>query len=138
MTERITTNEEYLQFLDRFYQFYDSVFRSISIHFLSDGTQTIDLVVSTRDSLLEDDDEGWVCIVITIEKVKETLISKKPKTSIQVISQGIHLAIYENLVGMEFGGAIDPPSSLDVLRQSEAYILGENILFEVFPYETKK
>ena len=137
MTERITTNEEYLQFLDRFYQFYDSVFRSISLHFLSDGTQTIDLVVSARDSLLEDD-EGWVCIVIAIEKVKETLISKKPKTSIQVLSQGIHLATYENLVGMEFGGAIDPPSSLDVLRQSEAYILGENISFEVFPYETEK
>jgi hypothetical protein len=134
MVKEIIKDSEHAQFLERFYNFTDSMIRSISLNFTSNGTRQIDVHILTRDSTTQEN-EGWVCVVINVDHVSEMAIrDDRNKASLQVISNGIHITTIDDNTGFEFGGALDPPRSLSELRKSYAFALGKTVSFEVLPY----
>jgi hypothetical protein len=119
--------------LRRFYEFTDSVLRSISIRFDDDGTQRMDISISVRDAEAIDK-HSWVCVVLFVDCISEMSVRDRPRTTIQVISDGIHIAMYDKQIGMEFGGAFEEPKNIEELRDSDVYVLGSTLSFDVFPY----
>lgn len=125
--------EDYDSTLNRFYNFADGVIRSINLSFYDDGSKLAEIVVACRDSEAMLDD-GWVTVRFRIREVKEFKTSDGPKTTLQVLSSGMHFRNYDDKVGVEFGGAFESPSSLEELRESDAYAIGEEVDIEVGKY----
>jgi len=46
----------------------------------------------------------------------------------------MYVTVFEGQVAVEYSGAADPPRSLGELRESDAFVLGETLSYEVFPY----
>lgn len=131
---KIISSPHIRQFLDRFYGFSDSVLRSILISFHEGGTRSMEISIATRDAETIEND-GWVCVVLSVGGVSEiSLCEHTTRTSIQVISHGIHISKYEKKFGIEFGGAIDAPETIADLRGSDVYVLGGTLSFDVLPY----
>ena len=131
MKQRVKPNET-AQFLGRFYSFCDSVIQSIQIQMSRNGTRELEVRLAARDSMVHED-EGWTSIAISLEDVCEMKVfDERQKASLQVISDGIHILNLDNGIGLEFGGAYEPPHSLEELRASQAYAVGKRIAFERF------
>lgn len=130
---RPKTPAEFAEVLRRFYDFYDAVIRSVSLQFADGGTRIVVIVIATRDAEAVEND-GWVSVRIEIRNVSEFSVRESPRTPIQVMSQGVHFVTFDGLVGMEFGGAVDAPASLDDLRASDAYAVGDELEVQPGPY----
>jgi hypothetical protein len=129
----IQTQDNFDQILRRFYGFCDGVIRSIVLRYLDDGTREIEIQIATRDSEATEN-EGWVCAQLFVKNVREFAIRENAKTTIQVLSQGIHIRKLGDAVGVEFGGAIDMPQSSDAFRSADAFAIGMAIDLDVAPY----
>ena len=131
--KQVIKNNGYSSFLKRFYEFNDTVIRSIRLAFDDDGTRSLELLISAQDSTIKDDDK-WVCVTVIVEGISEILVHEHVQTTIQVISHGLHILTLDDMFGLEFGGATDTPNSLSNLQESDAFVIGKKLLFNVSPY----
>jgi len=131
--KQTVNNDEYSSFLERFYGFNDTVIRSIRLAFNDNGTQRLELRISAQDSTIKDADK-WVCVTVIVEGISEILIHEQVQTTIQVISHGLHILTLDDMFGLEFGGATDAPNSLLNIRESDAFVVGKKLLFNVSSY----
>jgi hypothetical protein len=129
----IHTQDDANRFIDRFYGFSDSLIRAILLQYLEGGIFNLEISIATRDSLTHED-SGWVCVKILMQNIKEVLFRQNPHMTNQLISHGIHLQQYDNMFGLEFGGAADAPRTLSELRTSDAYTVASTVAFEIEPY----
>lgn len=131
--KQFVKSSDFKQCLERFYEFADAEIRSITIRFDKDGTRSIDISVSARDSMAQESDD-WVCITLSIDLVLEMAVQEHFHTTIQVLNQGIHISMFDGKVGIEFGGEVDSPETLAELRKSNAFAVGDTLSIEVHPY----
>lgn len=125
--------DDYERIMERFYNFNDGIISAISLKYEENGSRHIEIHVLTRDSETLAND-GWVSVRITVGNVSEFGVRESPRTSIQVLSQGIHVVRIGKQVGIEFGGAIDCPETFETLRSSDGYVIGQQADFQVGPY----
>ena len=125
--------EDYGTAMNRFYRFADGVIRSIKLSYSDDGSKHAEIVVACRDSEATVN-EGWVAVSLIVRGVKEFRACEGPKTTLQVLSDGMHICVYDDIVGLEFGGAFEPPSSISELRKSDAFAIGTEVEIEVGLY----
>ena len=130
---QVTKDSEAQHFLNRFSGFSDAVVQSLSLQFSNDGSRLLELKVVARDTESQEN-EGWVGVTIRIRSIVEVMVRESPKTTIQVLSQGVNVFVLNGNFAFEFGGAADPPNSLFELQSSDAYAIGKDFSFEVFPY----
>jgi hypothetical protein len=95
--------------------------------------RAVEIIVATRDSE-QNENEGWVCVRITVHNVLEFGLRERPSSTLQVMSQGVHLRVFDDGVGVEFGGAIEAPQSHHELQSSDAFVFGEAVGFETMSY----
>lgn len=117
-------------FLRSFYGFCDSVIRSIVLIYEENGSRTLELRLSARHSLVKTG-HGWVDVDIVLEGISEMVVKEHMRTSMQVVSNGIHVAFFDNEIGLEFGGGVDAPLTLKDLRDSDGYALGSTLAFRI-------
>lgn len=124
--------EHYDNVLSRFYRFYDGVIRSITLEYTG-KTRHAEIRVACRDSA-STRTEGWVCVRVVVRDIREFSVRERYRTSLQVLSQGIQIRTFGDSVGIEFGGALEPPSTIEDLMLSDAFVVGSEIEFNVGPY----
>lgn len=128
-----TTQKDYESLLTRFYGLCDGLIRSVQLRYTGEGTRYVELVIACRDSETTVN-EGWVSVRVLIQNVNEFTFVEKPQTTLQVLSNGLQVQVFGDFVGVEFGGSVDGPYSLDDLRKSVAFAIGKQVDFEVGPY----
>lgn len=127
-------NQEYYDALtNRFYDFADGVIRSVCLTYLNDGSKDAEIVVACRDSE-GTSDEGWVVVTLHVRGLMEFKAMEGPRTTLQVLSDGLHVCVYDELVGIEFGGTFEPSPSIAELRKSDGFAIGKEVKIEVGPY----
>jgi hypothetical protein len=103
------------------------------LKFDESGTKFVEMIVATRDSE-SDVNDGWVCVRIVVQDVYEFGVRESERTTIQVLSQGVHVLLEGNRVGVEFGGAVDRPASIESFHSSDGYVIGREVEFYVEVY----
>ena len=127
------TQSDYELLLSRFYGLCDGLIRLVQLRYTEDGTREVELDIACRDSETTVN-EGWVSVRVVIRNATEFTLVENPKTTLQVLSDGLQIQVFGDVVGIEFGGNIDAPYSLDDLRKSRAYAIGTCVDFEVGDY----
>jgi hypothetical protein len=127
------TQDDYTALLTRFYGFCDGVLRSVQLRYDDDGTREVELAIACRDSQTSAN-EGWVTVRVLVRNVQEFSVMERPRTTLQVLPEGLHIRVIDEAVGVEFGGAIEAPESISQLRKSDAFAVGEQVDMEVGPY----
>ena len=121
---------EIAPFLNRFYNFCDTVIESIQLAFSDNATRELKIILKTRDAECIKN-EGWTRAVLCLNDVSELkLIDHRKQASLQVISHGIYVLDLNENLGLEFGGGITEPESLEEPRSSHAYAIGGTMAFE--------
>lgn len=125
--------ETYDAILNRFYGFDDGLIRSFRLMYSEDGTKHAEIIVACRDAE-SSTNENWVAVTVSIRDVSEAKFVEGSHTTLQVLSDGLHICQYDDLVGVEFGGAYETPRTMDELRKSEAFVVGKKVGFEIGPF----
>ncbi|WP_419903985.1 hypothetical protein [Kiloniella sp.] len=142
--KQVVDEKQFAKFIDRFNGFYDSSLVNISMRYnYNDGPEfLLEVSIATRDTQSVDEYESiaeleWVIVVIYLSRVTEIAVRESDKTSLICVSNGIHLSTVNGQIGFEFGDYYyEEPATLDELRQSDAYAVGEKLSFEVLPYSS--
>jgi len=120
-------------YLERFYQFSDSVIRSIDIRFRNREKLTcVSVEISTRDSE-KSEAEQWCNVILTVEGVSEFSFQENSKASYQVISNGINMLKSNGWIYVDFGH-LDSLVDSNEIRKSPAYVVGKDIFWKTMPY----
>lgn len=120
-------------FLARFASFSDSLLRRLEIKYEETGQRTVFVWVAARD-LKGAQSDSWVCIRFAISSAQDFCFSESARTTAQVISHGIHIGWFGDVVGLDFGHLIDPPKSLKELALSKFFVTGTSVDWSVEPY----
>lgn len=121
------------KFLDRFCGFNDGVIRKIEITYLTNGQRNISVWIATRD-VEEKQNDSWVCIRIVMSRVEDFCFSDAVNASNQVLSQGIHICLFEKSVGIDFSHFIDQPADRTELTSSRFFAIAPLVDWIVEPY----
>ena len=127
------THGDFDRILARFYGFSDGVIRWIQLRYQQDGSRAVELTLGCRDAEATEN-EGWVSVRILVRNVEEFTVREQPNTTLQVLSEGLHLQSIDGSITVEFGGALESPQSKSDLRKSDGFITGKEIELEVGPY----
>lgn len=123
------------EFLVRFNSFYDAILRSICIQLRSRGQPSkVEFEISVQDNEREEHD-AWVNIHFCVEGSSEIVIHESNQGSYQVLSDGLHINVFDGCYFIEFGDCIDGPESLTEVRNSKFYLAGKSVLWGVVPYK---
>ena len=128
MNTQITSSNAGI-FLDRYCNFYDSIFESIALKY-TNGQRDLRLAIKARDALACEDNH-WVEVIVIIKGVRELTIREKPRTSMQVLLDGLHVHCFDDGVAVEFGGECDSPTTLEEYRNSDGYAIGREMEYYV-------
>ena len=119
--------------LARFFGFSDGVVRWIGLRYQDDGSRDVELTLTCRDAE-STENEGWVSVRILVRNVEEFTVREQTNTTLQVLSEGLHLQAIDGSVAVEFGGALESPQTKSDLRKSDGFITGKEVQIEVGPY----
>lgn len=114
----------------RFYGFYDGIILAMELRYLPGGLREFELRLSCRDSNSVRH-EGWESISLLVNNVREVGIREHSKTTLQVLSHGVHLRTFGEFSAIEFGGLTEPPESLELIKSSDAFVIGSGIQLQV-------
>lgn len=120
-------------FLARFYSFADAVIRKIEIVYAEDGTRQVTLWIAARDRDSASQD-AWVTACLVVSGVDSLRVSESDRTSLQVLSNGLHLAWFGDTVAIECGSLIDPPTNLEDVLASDLFLIGKRVNWSVGAY----
>lgn len=130
---RFSSKIEIENFIERFYQFSDSVIRAITMCFVDGNTLELGIQIETRDAEC-DENNGWVRVDLTMHNVIEMAVREQRDSTIQVLSHGVNIIKVEGFLALEFGGEIGPLSRIDELRKSDAFAVAKSIAISVRTY----
>jgi hypothetical protein len=69
-----------------------------------------------------------------VRNAREFTVREQPNTTLQVLSEGLHIQPIDEGVGIEFGGALEPPRTKSDMQKSDGFVIGSEIEIEVDPY----
>jgi hypothetical protein len=131
MSEQPFTKANVDQVLDRFYRCSDGVIRRVELDFKSDReSSTATIVCSVRDS---DAAAQWVNLICRVRGLSEFSFSEG-RTSYRVLSDGLVIGWFEDLIFLDFGPYTVEPDSVEDFRRSGCYFAGKSATWEVVPY----
>jgi len=119
--------------LARFYGFSDGVLRWIRLRYQDDGSRDVELTLACRDAEATEN-EGWVSVHILVRNAEEFTVQEQTNTTLQVLSEGLHLQAIDGSVALEFGGALESPQTKSDLRKSDGFITGKEIEIAIGAY----
>jgi hypothetical protein len=123
------TKETLPLFVTRFASLNDGVLRELRFKYSASGQKAISVIVSVQDLEAK---EGWSNLVILVDEITETAF-KEGRATCQVLSSGIVVAWLEAQVWCDFSPSLEPVS-IDDFRQSDFYVAGKRVSWEVEPY----
>jgi len=133
MSMTIKAHDDFEPILARFYGFSDGIIRWLRLRYEDDGTRHVELTVACRDAEATEN-EGWVSVRVLVRNAQEFTVREQPNTTLQVLSEGLHIQTIDEGVGIEFGGALEPPRTKSDLQKSDGFVIGREIEIEVGPY----
>ncbi|MBI1326002.1 hypothetical protein GC170_22810 [bacterium] len=110
---------------ERFFNFYDGLLSRIDVKYQSGGSITVAIDIIAKDASLASE-AARTNVKVIVKIVHEFKIMEGRHTTIQVLSQGLNVLHKDNLVAVEFGG-LDEPGTIEKVRESEAFAIGEDI-----------
>ena len=123
---KITDDVDIVQFKTRFSSFDDGLLKSWNADF-SDDVASLFVEIECRD---EESPSGWSKVAIRLFGLVSLRFYEGPKASYRVLSNGLHITLSENLIGLEFGDLIDAPESFDEVTNSLCHAIGDSIAWE--------
>lgn len=128
------TSDNCQEFLKRFSDCHDAVMRSFQIVFRyrSQKETKGELTLSLRDSETERN-EGWVNLVLELDGITEFAL-RESAVSYQVIFE-MHVAEFEGVLFIDFGGCTEQPRDVDGFRASQFYCASKSVVWRLEPYQ---
>ena len=129
------TVSEISGFLQRFNLFHDAIIRHLQVTFrFRNPITTARIIISVRDSQTMAN-EGWVNLRFELTDVKEfRFVESRTLVTYTVIYEA-HIASFDDLFFLDFGGLTDDPASAQDCRKSDFYIATKKAEWEVEPYQ---
>lgn len=118
-------------FLSRFNNFFDSVIQKVEVAY-TNGQRDFSIWIDTQD-LEGIAHDSWACVHLTVSGVEEFCYAEPARTTAQVISDGLHVCWFDDVIGIDFGEFIDSPKDLDELRSSKTYVVGKALGWSIGP-----
>jgi hypothetical protein len=112
---------------ERFVSFNDAVMKSWAMKFAL-SAPVLEVVIETQD---QDSPSGWSLVTIHLSGVSSLKFCEGPKTSYQVLSNGLHTLFDPVSIGLEFGDFIDAPESFSELMESPCHVVAESLDWDV-------
>ena len=109
-----------------FSNFEDSIIRNIKIEYTEDGSKNFSILVYSQ-YMWEEYNNVWKEVEIIIKDVVTYRVHEPLQTTAQVISNGIHIIFFNELIYLEFGDFADPPQSFEEAMSSHTFVLGKSI-----------
>lgn len=121
--------------LDRFFRCDDGVLKDLYLDLGSDDREpsaTIEL--SVRDSVQDPSGEAWANLRLRLDRLQEFCLVNRDREECKVLSNGLHIAVFNGRVFVDFGLFTEDTSTLEEFRSSPFYLAGEELSWEVAPY----
>ena len=109
-----------------FSNFEDSIIRNIKIEYTEDGSKNFSILVYSQ-YMWEKYNNLWKEVEIIIKDVVTYRVHEPLHTTAQVISNGIHIIFFNELIYLEFGDFADPPQSFEEAMSSNTFVIGKSI-----------
>lgn len=111
---------------NNFSNFEDSIIRNIKIEYAEDGSKNFSILVYSQ-YMWEKYNNLWKEVEIIIKDVVTYRVHEPLQTTGQVISNGIHIIFFNELIYLEFGDFADPPQSFEEAMSSNTFVIGKSI-----------
>ena len=111
---------------NNFSNFEDSIIRNIKIEYAEDGSKNFSILVYSQ-YMWEKYNNSWKEVEIIINDVVTYRVHEPLQTTAQVISNGIHIIFFNELIYLEFGDFADPPQSFEEAMSSNTFVIGKSI-----------
>ena len=111
---------------NNFSNFEDSIIRNIKIEYAEDGSKNFSILVYSQ-YMWEEYNNVWKEVEIIIKDVVTYRVHEPLQTTAQVISNGIHVIFFNELIYLEFGDFADPPQSFEEAMSSNTFVIGKSI-----------
>ena len=111
---------------NNFSNFEDSIIRNIKIEYAEDGSKNFSILVYSQ-YMWEEYNNVWKEVEIIIKDVVTYRVHEPLQTTAQVISNGIHIIFFNELIYLEFGDFADPPQSFEEAMSSNTFVIGKSI-----------
>src|SRR5262245_41367115 len=111
------------EFLDRFYSFGDALLRHVEVDYRlrSNPHRKATIVLSCQDRQ-SSGNKGWINLSLHLEDVTEFQFAEPPQTTFVVISDYVHIAWFQDVAFLDFGGLTDEPKAIEDFRKSPVYV----------------
>jgi hypothetical protein len=128
-------SEHASEFVERFYSFGDALLNHVQIDFPSRSRPQAKakIILSCQDRFVSTN-EGWINLSLCLEEVTEFRFSE---LSTFVVIFELHLAWFENVAFLDFGGLTDEPTSVEEFRKSPVYVAAKIVKWETSEYAEK-
>ena len=111
---------------NNFSNFEDSIIRNIKIEYAEDGSKNFSILVYSQ-YMWEKYNNLWKEVEIIIKDIVTYRVHEPLHTTAQVISNGIHVIFFNELIYLEFGDFADPPQSFEEAMSSNTFVIGKSI-----------
>ena len=111
---------------NNFSNFEDSIIRNIKIEYTEDGSKNFSILVYSQ-YMWEKYNNVWKEVEIIIKDIVTYRVHEPLHTTAQVISNGIHIIFFDELIYLEFGDFADPPQSFEEAMSSNTFVMGNSI-----------
>ena len=109
-----------------FSNFEDSIIRNIKIEYAEDGSKNFSILVYSQ-YMWEKYNNVWKEVEIIIKDVVTYRVHEPLQTTAQVISNGIHIIFFDELIYLDFGDFADPQKSFEEAMSSNTFVIGKSI-----------
>jgi hypothetical protein len=113
------------QLFERFSKFEDGLLQAVSLVYDDSGERHLEVVLRARDWQSKVD--AWATIRLRLRRVESFSFQEDNRTTMQVLSNGLHLLVLGERVAVEFGTLVDPPQSLQEISQSPHHAIALEI-----------
>ena len=124
---------ELSEFLERFSSFEDCLLRKVEIVYQRDATRSVSVWIEARD-YYDKEKEVWVCVHIRLKGAQDYCFADQFNVTAEVLSNGLHFLWLGEKIGVDFGSLLDQPESLEELKTSTMFAIGEMLEWQVEPY----
>lgn len=131
----IGTPEEAIAFLERFYQFFDSLVWKIQLELTSSRrSRNVNIILGARDGSQVTSRE-WINVQIFLGEVSEYCVKEEEQSQIQVLSNGVKVSPFGETLLIDFDPYTDAPQSVEDIRRSHLYFACKSIKWKILEYD---
>lgn len=121
--------------LERFHNCFDGLIRACAVFLPSDrSSRRAVVVLSARDSESQAED-GWVNLRFELTGLVEYRLEEPANATYQVLSDGIQLAIFGDIVYLDLAPESESSTSAEDVRRSRLYVAAKCCSWAISEYE---